>query len=154
MCLAEAWHVLAAGLPSRDAKVWSAVWCARGHSRKVVTGAADDPEPWRTFSGLYSGDRDTSRDNTLLHGVYSTMAMEYTRHFDPHADFVARNYTGDDEDVLLNDWATALIYFSMHSLMGFVLKPAKQMCSKAIHEFLAIAAEHITQFTLRLNFEY
>lgn len=132
--LAVAWLKHAEDPIVRRDKATASMWCATAHMQAWVEGAGD--EPWRAFSGLFSGDRDTARDNTLLHGVYSRMALRYTQIVDPSAAILSANYTGDDEDTLMNDWVSASIYLGMHSHMGFVLKPAKQMVSAVIHEFL------------------
>lgn len=133
--LARAWNKLAAGRAYRHDKMECAFWAARAHQSAWVTGP-DTDEVWRVFGGLFSGDRDTARDNTLLHGVYSRMAMKFTQYVDPAAKLVTANYTGDDEDSLLNDWVAAHLYLAMHGIMEFELKPAKQLVSKIVHEFL------------------
>lgn len=132
--LAVAWSKQSRGRRYRPDKVHAAVWAARAHLNAWVEGVGD--APWRVMAGLYSGDRDTARDNTGLHGVYSRMALKYTQQFDPAAELLNANYTGDDEDSLMNDWVAALIYLGMHRLMNFELKPAKQMVDGVVHEFL------------------
>lgn len=131
--LAAAWKTLGAGKDYVHDKVKCAAWAGRAHCNKWVS---HDGEMWRAYSGLYSGDRDTARDNTLLHGVYSRMALQYTKLFDAKAAFHDANYTGDDEDSLMTDWVSCLNYMLVHRLMNFVLKPEKQMCSSEVHEFL------------------
>jgi len=131
--LAAAWAALGGAHKAANDKMRCAYWAARAHRNKWVS---HDDEQWRTFASLFSGDRDTARDNTMLHGVYSRMALRFTQIIDPAAKLISANYTGDDEDTLMNDWVSALHYMMMHHIMGFVLKPAKQMVSAVIHEFL------------------
>lgn len=131
--LALAWHSLGRGRPATVDKVWCTIWAAAAHHNQWVHQAEGN---WRVGAGLFSGDRDTARDNTLLHGVYSRMGLEFTQLFDPDARILDANYTGDDEDSLITDELAALNYYMVHTLMGFELKPAKQMCSAYIHEFL------------------
>lgn len=132
--LAHSWSVLGAGQPATQEKVLAAVWAAKAHRNKWVK--EDEESAWRVWASLFSGDRDTARDNTLLHGVYSRSALNYTKLYDSKVKLLDPNYTGDDEDTLLPDWVSAMHYLNTHSLMGFVLKPAKQMVSSVIHEFL------------------
>lgn len=131
--LAGAWARLGAAHPAARDKMLCAHWAARAHMNKWVSHG---DRMWRAWASLFSGDRDTARDNTMLHGVYSRMALRYTQYVDPAARLISPNYTGDDEDTLMNDWVSAFHYMMMHYLMGFVLKPAKQMVSTIIHEFL------------------
>jgi len=131
--LAAAWTKLGGAHAAARDKMRCAYWAARAHRNKWVS---HDERLWRTWASLFSGDRDTARDNTMLHGVYSRMMLTYTHHIDPSAKIISANYTGDDEDTLMNDWVAALHYMMMHHHTGFVLKPAKQMVSAVIHEFL------------------
>jgi hypothetical protein len=131
--LAIAWRKLGGSNAYVSQKVQAAVWAARAHQNAWVQRGS---ELWRVFGGLFSGDRDTARDNTALHGVYSRMALRYTQIVDPAARFISANYTGDDEDTLMNDWVSAMLYMLIHKLMEFVLKPEKQLVSAIIHEFL------------------
>lgn len=132
--LARAWSKLGGNQAFKCDKVRCALWAALAHHNKWVS--EDTRGVWRVFGGLFSGDRDTARDNTALHGVYSRIAFKYTRLLDPKGVMIASNYTGDDEDTLLGDWATSYLYLAMHAHMGFVLKPEKQLCSTTVHEFL------------------
>lgn len=131
--MAGAWNRLGGSHPATSDKIHCAYWAAVSHGNKWVS---HDDRHWRTWASLFSGDRDTARDNTMLHGVYSRMALGYTQYIDPSARLISSNYTGDDEDSLMNDWVSSLHYMMMHHVMGFVLKPAKQMVSGVIHEFL------------------
>lgn len=131
--MAAAWAALGGAHKAAKDKMRCAYWAARAHRNKWVS---HNDDVWRTWASLFSGDRDTARDNTMLHGVYSRMALTYTQLIDPAARLISSNYTGDDEDSLMNDWVSALHYMMVHHLMGFVLKPAKQMVSAVIHEFL------------------
>jgi len=131
--LAAAWQRLGGAHAATRDKMLCAYWAARAHRNKWVS---HDDRMWRTWASLFSGDRDTARDNTMLHGVYSRMMLRFTQYVDPAARLISANYTGDDEDTLMNDWVSALHYMMMHHHTGFVLKPAKQMVSAVIHEFL------------------
>lgn len=131
--LAAAWYHLGRGRPWHADKVAAALWTAAAHAYKPITGGG--PHAWRAVSGLFSGDRDTARDNTLLHGVYSRIAQDFLRYVDARGAVVVANYTGDDEDVLMSDWQASLLYMQIHRLMGFELKTEKQLSGEC-HEFL------------------
>lgn len=90
--------------------------------------------PWRVYGGLFSGDRNTARDNTMLHAVYSLMARKSMSQFWGGA-MSGLSFTGDDEDGIADDWQTGLVYVLQHVLMQFELKAAKQMAGHN-HEFL------------------
>lgn len=133
--MARAWNRRGRGHKWCGDKIAAATWVAQAHSNSYVTDPARS-DGWRVFGGLFSGDRDTARDNTALHGVYSQVMLNYTKLVDHRARLVSPNYTGDDEDSKMNDWVSAMLYMIMHAFAGFVLKPEKQMCSACNHEFL------------------
>lgn len=130
---ARAWVAQLGRTPLAVEKASAALWVAKAHQAKFVSQGTNF---WRAWSGLFSGDRDTARDNTTLHGVYSHMAMKYAQYLDPSVKMLSANYTGDDEDALMSDWTGAYCYMILHAMMGFILKPGKQMVSGVIHEFL------------------
>jgi hypothetical protein len=134
MALAEAWE--SAPLPPevREDKAKSARWTAEAHINAWV---ADPMNPlYRTFGTLFSGDRNTARDNSLLHGVYSRAVVEFMKPACSDIKPVWQAFTGDDEDSVLPSWIAALAYYTGHVQAGFVFKPAKQMNGAATHEFL------------------
>jgi len=91
---------------------------------------------YRTFGTLFSGSRDTARDNTILHGVYSRSVCEMLEVMGPSIAPISANFTGDDEDTLFKTWGDAFFYVLGHALAGFELKPEKQLAGRAYHEFL------------------
>jgi hypothetical protein len=91
----------------------------------------------RTFSGLWSGHRTTSRDNTLLHKAYSaTIQRVMYELFGMGCPLAYLGICGDDEDALHPDWTQAAAYLGLHSLCGFSLNPVKQKVDRRVHEFL------------------
>lgn len=119
----------------RRQKAFCAAWAAAGHRAAF----AELPEPYgavRVFGGLFSGDRDTARDNTLLHAAYSQLAQRARKRLDPFSSSRQPYYCGDDEDMIHSDWVGGLLYYLVHAYMGFTLKPSKQLCSHNQHEFL------------------
>lgn len=125
------WHCQAGGTAAGRDKVIACLWVAHAQSNKWVSCPIGF---YRAWEGLFSGDRNTARDNTLYHGVYSKTAEECARAYDAEVELRDPNYTGDDEDSKFNDWQAAFWYMAVHRDMGFVLKPAKQQ--RGEHEFL------------------
>lgn len=115
-------------------KVRCARWTANAHANAWVQDSQG--EYYRCMGTLFSGDRNTARDNTCLHAVYSRLCLKAAKQHDPACWFIERNYTGDDEDVLIDSWVGAWFYAQMHAQAGFELKPAKQMVDQECHEFL------------------
>jgi hypothetical protein len=131
--LAQSWNDSDASPAVKDDKVKAAKWVARSHSNIWMQGKESGTV--RLFGGLFSGCRDTARDNSGLHGVYSDCIFEMLQPADPGIKAIQRNITGDDEDTLLKDWVQNMLYLDAHRQCGFVLKNAKQ-CTGSIHEFL------------------
>lgn len=131
MAFAQAWRDKN-GLPAEVAadKVAACESVALSHRLAVVTGGE---QPYRVLGGLFSGDRNTARDNTVLHAIYSDLALEFCG-MQPSAVH-GRNFTGDDEDTCFRNAEDALLYFMAHAAMGFRLKSEKQLCGDG-HEFL------------------
>lgn len=111
-------------------------WAQIGQKAGATTANGTPiPANMRLYAGLYSGDRDTARDNTLLHGVYSAVGMLAVQRASSTGSILENNMTGDDEDALFTDWVTSALYLETHRQEGFVLKNAKQQCGE-LHEFL------------------
>lgn len=108
-------------------------WMEATHRNRFVQLA----DGWhRVFAGLWSGHRNTARDNTILHKTYSDMALYDAR------DILGVNlcptykaYCGDDEDMKFSSWVDSMLYYLIHRLHGHDLGPAKQMAGRT-HEFL------------------
>nr|UFT26919.1 RNA-dependent RNA polymerase [Drosophila-associated totivirus 3] len=118
-------------------KALAAAHCAHMHWVATATGLGDasgERTIWRVFGGLFSGDRNTARDNTMLHTIYSRVMQHSIKEWGFNPPQIV-NYTGDDEDSWFSDWQSSLVYMLVHSICGFELKPAKQMAG-AEHEFL------------------
>lgn len=113
-------------------RVKCALWVAKSHFNKyAIVGNSF----WRAFSGLFSGSRDTARNNTMLHCVYAMYAEQQCKRLDPRFGVGQRYYSGDDEDVEMCDAASALLYYVVHKLNGHIMVPSKQMAGN-VHEFL------------------
>lgn len=119
--------------------------CARWVGNALLNRYAHTKEgTYRVFGGLFSGSRDTARDNTLLHAVYARMAEEQCADIYEGFRVGYRAYSGDDEDVEFANTAAALLYYVVHRMNGHDLGVAKQMAGRT-HEFLqriAVPGEH------------
>ncbi|APG75989.1 hypothetical protein 2 [Beihai barnacle virus 15] len=135
LCFAAAWCRKGGDREWGADKTAAALWSMWAHAAKFTVVPKVDAS-WRFFGGLFTGCRNTARDNTLLHGAYSKTIEKYLGMVDPGKYLMHKNYTGDDEDSVLPDWVAAANYLVLHSLAGFAIKPAKQMCSRETHEFL------------------
>jgi hypothetical protein len=116
-------------------KAICSLWIAKSHYKAF--GRIGDGEYRQHFSGLWSGHRDTARDNTMLHWCYSEMmkdAVYETMNLDVRTHYIGM--CGDDEDGLHDDWVSMAAYAGMHSVCGLTLNPAKQLSDWFCHEFL------------------
>jgi hypothetical protein len=137
--LAEEWLQLAKRNPLWQLAARTKALCALHIGREHLNAwvRMPDGEYRRHYNGLWSGHRDTARDNTMLHYCYSTMVGRLNYRcmgMKPRSKYLGM--CGDDEDGLHDTWAHAATYVGMHSLCGFSINYAKQRCSKKFHEFL------------------
>lgn len=111
-----------------------AEWVANATAVSTVTRGDTS---FRVWSGLFSGSRDTARDNTLLHCIYSNMVLQLMQYRGiPRSILYKRCMCGDDEDALFSKWGILAIYAHLHTYIGWQLKPSKQMCGPRHHEYL------------------
>jgi len=106
---------------------------ARSRHRSYVRG--DESVSGYSMSGLWSGHRNTARDNTMLHAAYQQIVLSALRDMQiirPIRTFMC----GDDEDTLLDSLLDAQLYAWGHMMLGWHLNPAKQMIGTVRHEFL------------------
>jgi len=89
---------------------------------------------FRVLSGLFSGERNTARDNTILHKIYSLIAIDLlpANSKPPTKLWVS----GDDEDGLFPNKSSALTYCATLTAAGWHLNPTKQLYGHGEHEFL------------------
>jgi len=99
----------------------------------------------RSFSGLYSGSRDTQRDNTTKHVIDveiikdDCMALGYP--IAPVGNGYPSSFeSGDDEDTLFSCIEDAIVYVSVLGMSGHDTNDKKQLAGCAHHEFLQVVA--------------
>lgn len=107
----------------------AAAWVSLAHANHTVDGMMVN-------QGLSSGERDTARDNTLLHYVYSELVMDEVCAIGYNARQGFRRMCGDDEILVGVTWACAMTYYHEHVRQGHKLNPRKCMVSSECGEFL------------------
>jgi hypothetical protein len=116
-------------------KAYCALWVARSHLNGMVRYPGEEYS--RDYSGLWSGHRDTARDNTILHLVYSNVIRKIVKMNAKKT--VGMHYIGicgDDEDAVHETEETAALYLGAHAVVGHAINPAKQLVDYEVHEFL------------------
>lgn len=116
-------------------KSYAALWMAEAQKTRFVK--REDGTLQRVFSALFSGSRDTARDNTILHQVYSNIVVQWMDENLPGwGRIIHAHMCGDDEDVLFSDVIAAAAYYHTIKVIGWHTNDSKQMCGFEEHEFL------------------
>ncbi|UHK03125.1 MAG: RNA-dependent RNA polymerase [Sanya totivirus 3] len=135
LAVAEAWCTQAPDTVATRGKIAASLWVAKAQKNRYVK--TEDQRLMRVFSALFSGSRDTARDNTLLHCIYHNMVQSWLQAHYPEWGHVHNAFMcGDDEDVKLSDPIAAAYYYMAMITMGWHANDAKQMCGREHHEFL------------------
>jgi len=142
-CFMNSWNKFGYSEVMKKEKMECCLWSGRAHSNRFLK-LKDD---WsRSLNGLWSGHRNTSRDNTILHKVYSDMALlDMSKLLGRKIMPKDVNIHGDDEDLKFSHWIETLLYYTVHKLQNHVLKASKQMAG-VVHEFLqriAVPNKHV-----------
>jgi hypothetical protein len=118
----------------RASKHRAALWTAYSHNNRwAVQGSTT----WQPLHGLFSGHRDTGRDNTLLHQIYQEMQLTVAGEYcDGFRNPIVSYKCGDDEDTWFPTEADAMIYYGVGAALGWHFNPRKQMLGPSHHEFL------------------
>lgn len=116
-------------------KAFACMWIAEAQWVRFVKD--EEGKLHRVFSALFSGSRDTARDNTMLHQVYHNMIVRWLDENRPGWGSVVRAYMcGDDEDVIFSDPIAAAYYYFTLTYLSWHANDSKQMCGYDSHEFL------------------
>jgi hypothetical protein len=135
-CWAKAWLEVSGGRTMYVQKSMCALWTAYSHLNSWVDFGSGDV---RILGGLFSGDRNTSRDNCILHAMYSHHMQKAAKEILPDFAIYALCMTGDDEDAAFSSWVDSMVYMGLHAKARFVLKVEKQLSGSAAvptHEYL------------------
>jgi hypothetical protein len=90
-------------------------------------------------TGLWSGHRNTARDNTMLHVVYlNCIKSVMNALFADRARVSKQRICGDDETVAYSEWAPAVCHTLVADALGFKSQVSKGMLSLDHDEFLQL----------------
>jgi hypothetical protein len=106
----------------------AAMWLALAHLNHTIDGHISN-------QGLSSGERDTARDNTMLHNAYSTMAKNQVPSTSRDGPAITQ-MCGDDEIAIGATWSWCIRYTLQHRTQGHALQTRKMMLSTMQGEFL------------------
>lgn len=145
VAFAKAWLRRVSAREACLQRATASLWVAYSHFNSWIqfpTAAAaatgmDVGSPMRSWHGLWSGHRNTARDNTICHKAYSMVVQRLC--FDLMGIDTGSIYMGicgDDEDALMRNWLGLAAYVGMHNEVGHALNPVKQMVGYTTHEFL------------------
>lgn len=113
----------------------SAMRVGWGHLNSVVKWPEHSK---RMTRGLGSGDRDTARDNGLLHLAYHRVILRLLKAVRPESEVRFFRACGDDEVAVFSSAEAAKDYVRVAAAVGFALNPVKQLLSDHVAEFLQI----------------
>jgi len=118
----------------------------------VARGKRRKRKVWtRIINGLYSGHRDTARQNTLIHAIDVEIAKKQLNaigvgHLNTYVALC-----GDDEDIKFDHPMAAMLYYGTLGPGGHQLNPTKQLGGEFTHEFLQMIASRTTRVEKPLN---
>lgn len=117
------------------AKAVCAMWVSKSIRNRIIKYS--DGTEVRSLGALWSGTRDTARDNTLLHYVYHNIICDFVEQFDDEWVRPSNvHMCGDDEDVVFSSALDACLYYEALKHLGWHANDKKQLCGYRLHEFL------------------
>jgi hypothetical protein len=134
---ARAWWLRRKRGCAYEQKALASLWVSKAQMIRFATGKSGD---YRVFTGLWSGTRNTARNNSINHGAYKEAAIMSLRNQGYPSDIKAMYIFGDDEDAHHPDVLHAHVHVAIHTLQQHALNPTKQIAGREDHEFLQVAA--------------
>jgi len=120
---------------ARD-KAAASRWVAASYHRAFMRTPHGDA---RVICGLWSGHRNTARDNTILHLVYLECTLSVMRAlFGKDGNAIKRRLCGDDETVAYRSWAAAVCHTLVTDALGFKSQVSKGLLARNRDEFLQL----------------
>lgn len=107
----------------------AAAWMAKAHLNHTVDGQL-------VQQGLSSGERDTARDNTLLHLVYYKVAKQALEEEGVVLQDAFTRMCGDDEVMVNVPWYEAMLYIAELKRQNHLIQDRKLLVSHSVAEFL------------------
>lgn len=131
---AAAWDKVAE--PWARDKAIACRWVAASHMHSFMRTPLGTA---RTANGLWSGHRNTARDNTILHLVYLTCIQSVLKElFGVFFDTSKQRVCGDDETVSYTHWAVATLHTLVADALGYTSQVTKGLLSTCYDEFLQL----------------
>lgn len=121
-------------------KAGADVWLAESMMNSYVQWP--DGEETRVFVGLFSGHRNTARDNTDIHAITVQLALDEMRRLGYPAAPEAVHIAGDDEDTAWGSLVETFVYSSVTYMMGNDMNSIKMLAGE--HEFLQVSSDSAT----------
>lgn len=135
LCMAKSWIQKYHHSNIAREKAACALWVAMSQWNRYVKDEEGTLE--RVTSALFSGSRDTARDNTLLHQIYHNLICRWLDENLTGWGSVRHAFMcGDDEDVLFSSDIAAAAYYWCLQHLGWHANDSKQMSGYNDHEFL------------------
>jgi hypothetical protein len=111
-------------------------WVAASHALATFTCPAGS---YTAVTGLWSGHRNTARDNTMLHVCYLNSVKSVMRALYGPASYSSKQrICGDDETIAYDNWVAAVTHTHVADALGFTSQVDKGMLSLRHDEFLQL----------------
>nr|WGM49127.1 RNA-dependent RNA polymerase [Umbelopsis ramanniana virus 6b] len=122
--------------PWAKEKALASRWVAASYLEPFITTPLGEA---RVKSGLWSGHRNTARDNTFLHLVYlECIKSVMSALFGDGAEHNKVRLCGDDETLGYKHWGAAVLHTVVADELGFTSQVSKGMLSRKHDEFLQL----------------
>lgn len=132
--LARCWAKVGAERWARD-KQAASLWVAASHAVSHIRAPVGECV---SVSGLWSGHRNTARDNTVLHACYLQCVKQTMMGLFPGIRITKQRVCGDDETVAYDEWGPAVVHCFVADGLGFKSQAAKGLVSTRHDEFLQL----------------
>jgi len=132
---AEAWDKVGSEKWAHD-KAAAHRWIAASYNESYIRCPAGEV---KVRCGLWSGHRNTARDNTMLHLAYLNCLLSVQRSlFGDFATTSKQRLCGDDETIAYDHWGAAAVHTYVADALGFTSQVSKGMLGRRYDEFLQL----------------
>lgn len=122
----------------RGSKSQVHMWIAEAVLSSWIQFPGDDR---RVISGMFSGSRDTMRDNTTKHTCDLRIILKECSKIGMPVMVDANFQAGDDEDTKFRHCLDAAVYLNVMGSMNHQLNAKKQLAGVSHHEFLQVMVD-------------
>jgi hypothetical protein len=132
------WRARARGFERRDGdaaaeRAASCHFVANGFKRSVVRFEGHN---YRVFTGMFSGHRGTTWDNTSDHEIDRQIALGEVARLGIHCNMFGVSESGDDEFAAVEKWEEAASYLQVQRMLGIRMNAKKQLVGRQHGEYL------------------